>query len=106
MVKKLVKKLIVSFKYLSFKRILIEHNSHLFRSGSESEDDSSGESEPPKREYKGRLAEMTGRIVLMEIEDRKKALMVPVLVCDPNASDLDLKTKDHLLVKSFKDSKL
>ena len=64
------------------------------------------ESEPPKREYKGRLSEMIGRIVIMEIEDRKKALWVPVLVTDPNANDLDLKTKDHLLVKSFKDSKL
>ena len=78
----------------------------VFSSDSDSDDDSSDESEAPKREYKGRLSEMIGRIVMVEIEDRKKAAWVPVLVTDPNANDLDLKTKDHLLVKSFKDSKL
>ncbi len=72
---------------------------------SESEDESSEDSEPPRREYKGRLQDMIGRILCMELEDRKKTMWVPVLVVNPNADDLELKTKEHLLARSFKDSK-
>ena len=48
---------------------------------------------------------MIGRILCMELEDRKRTMWVPVLVVNPNADDLELKTKEHLLVRSFKDSK-
>ncbi len=49
---------------------------------------------------------MVGKVVLMAAEDRKRTYWMPVLVVSPNASDMELKYNDHLLVKSFKDSKL
>ena len=75
-------------------------------SESESESESSGCSSPRKRMYKGRLQDLIGRVLCMEVEERKKKIWVPVLVIIPTASDTDLKTKDHLLVKSFKDGRL
>ena len=71
-----------------------------------SSDESDDDSLPPKkRTYRGKLQDLIGRVMCMEIGDRKKTLSVPVLVCLPSANDLELKTKDHLLVKSFKDNK-
>lgn len=49
---------------------------------------------------------MVGKVLLMTQDDRKKTIVVPVLVVQPNADSTELKTRDHLLVKSFKDSKL
>ena len=76
------------------------------RSDSESDEESDPDSPPKKRTYKGRLQDMVGKVVLMETEDRKRTYWVPTLVVSPNASDLELKHSDHLLLKSFKDSKL
>ena len=42
---------------------------------------------------------------LAEIGEKKKQLL-PVLVVLPDAHGTELKTKDHFLVKSFKDGKL
>ena len=75
-------------------------------SDSESESEASECSSPRKRIYKGRLQDLIGRVLCMEIDDRKKTTWVPVLVIIPSASDMELKTRDHLLVKSFKDSRL
>ena len=77
-----------------------------YRSDSESDEESDPDSPPKKRTYKGRLQDMVGKVVLMETEDRKRTYWVPTLVVSPNASDLELKHSDHLLLKSFKDSKL
>jgi hypothetical protein len=71
--------------------------------GDGEEEESAGSS---KRQYAGRLGEMVGRVVVMEIEDRKKTAWLPVLVVQPSADNLQLPTKDHVLVRSFKDSKL
>ena len=74
-------------------------------SSSDSESDESSESVPQKkRVYKGRLQDMIGRVYLMET-DKRKALWTPVLIVNPNASDIDLPSRDHLLVRSFKDSR-
>ena len=78
-----------------------------FSSQSENEDTEVSDEVPvSKRTYAGRLGEMVGRVVSMEIEDRKKTAWLPVLVVQPSADNLDLPTRDHLLVRSFKDSKL
>lgn len=74
------------------------------RSDGESDEDSDASS--PPRQYSSRLAEMVGKVLLMTQDDRKKTIVVPVLVVQPNADSTELKTRDHLLVKSFKDSKL
>ncbi len=76
-----------------------------FRSDSDSEEESDSDSPPKKRTYKGRLQDMVGKVMLMETEDRKRTFWVPTLVVTPNASDMELKHNDHLLLKSFKDSK-
>jgi hypothetical protein len=46
-----------------------------------------------------------GKVFLAEIGEKKKQLL-PVLVVLPDAHGTELKTKDHFLVKSFKDGKL
>lgn len=71
----------------------------------EIEEPSSDESLPKRAEYKGRLQQMVGKVMMMEMGDKRK-IQVPVLIVLPDAHSMDLKTKDHLMVKSFKDSKL
>ena len=62
---------------------------------------------PKKRVYRGRqMQDMIGNIVCMVVEERKRASNMPVLVVLPSASELDLKTREHLLVRSFKDNRL
>lgn len=74
--------------------------------GDEEDDTSSDESIPKREIYKsGRLQSLVGRIMVMEQGDKRK-LQVPVLVCLPDAHTTELRTKDHILVKSFKDNKL
>ncbi|CAE1155260.1 AT-rich interactive domain-containing protein 4A,AT-rich interactive domain-containing protein 4B [Acanthosepion pharaonis] len=71
------------------------------------EEDSSSEESPPKRaSYKGRFQELVGKVMCMESGDKRKSpLYVPVLVVLPDAHPVELKSKDHLLVRSFKDGK-
>ena len=74
---------------------------------SDSDDDSSEDEAIPKRRYASRLEGLVGQVVLMEQEDRKRTLHVPVLITQPSADDsMSLKTREHILVKSFKDIKL
>ena len=69
-------------------------------------DDTSSEDGVPKRAaYKGRLQELVGKVMVLETGDKRKQ-QVPVLVCLPDAQPADPKKKDHILVRSFKDSKL
>ncbi|OWF38408.1 AT-rich interactive domain-containing protein 4B-like isoform X2 [Mizuhopecten yessoensis] len=70
----------------------------------EEEDTSSDESIPKRPVYKGRLQNMVGRVMLTEMGDKRKQ-QVPVLVVLPDAHSTELRTKDHLLIKSFKDGK-
>ena len=80
---------------------------HASRSGGETDDDSDDEpSATPPRQYSAKLADLVGKVLLMTQEERKKTVTVPVLVVQPNADSTDLRTREHLLVKSFKDSKL
>lgn len=71
----------------------------------ESEDESTDESLPRRALYKGKNQELVGKVFLAEVGEKKKQVL-PVLVVLPDAHATELKTKDHLLVKSFKDGKL
>lgn len=71
------------------------------------EESSDEEMGPPKSRYSSRLEGLVGQVVLMEQEDRKRVLHVPVLITQPSADNtVSLKTREHVLVKSFKDGKL
>ncbi|XP_061172130.1 AT-rich interactive domain-containing protein 4A-like [Saccostrea echinata] len=70
----------------------------------DSEEESTDESLPRRATYKGRNQELVGKVFLAEIGEKKKQVL-PVLVVLPDAHATELKTKDHLLVKSFKDGK-
>lgn len=76
-------------------------------SESESEkEDSSSDEEGRKRElYKSRHQELVGRAMLVEVADKRKGALTPVLVVLPDAHPIDLKNRDHLLVRSFRDTK-
>ncbi|XP_052766988.1 AT-rich interactive domain-containing protein 4A-like isoform X2 [Mya arenaria] len=69
-------------------------------SGSSSEEDDS-----PRKKYRGRNQELVGKPMIYESGDRKKTISVPVLVVLPDAHSTELKGKDHVLVRSFKDGK-
>lgn len=57
--------------------------------------------------YKGRNQELVGKVVLTDLPDvKKKNVPTPVLIVLPDAVQMELKTKDYLLVRSFKDGKL
>lgn len=70
----------------------------------ESEEESTDESLPRRAAYKGKNQELVGKVFLAEIGEKKKQVL-PVLVVLPDAHATELRTKDHLLVKSFKDGK-
>lgn len=79
----------------------------IYFSDSESEkEDSSSEDETKKRGfYKNRHQELVGRVMLVEIVDKRKGALTPVLVVLPDAHPIELKNRDHLLVRSFRDMK-
>ncbi|KAJ8309489.1 hypothetical protein KUTeg_014363 [Tegillarca granosa] len=70
----------------------------------DTEDTSSDESDTKRATYKGKVMELLRKVMLVEVGEKKK-LTIPVLVVLPDAHQTELKTKDHLLVKSFKDGK-
>ncbi|XP_055957452.1 AT-rich interactive domain-containing protein 4B [Patella vulgata] len=79
-------------------------------SGNETESDLDSDTDdsiPRRQNYRGRRQDLVGKVMLIENLERKKGglLAVPVLVVLPDAHDLDLRTKEHILVKSFKDNK-
>lgn len=87
--------------------IFIHNGNHNFHSNEEeeSEEESTDESLPRRAAYKGKNQELVGKVFLAEIGEKKKQVL-PVLVVLPDAHATELRTKDHLLVKSFKDGKL
>ncbi|PVD26271.1 hypothetical protein C0Q70_13941 [Pomacea canaliculata] len=74
---------------------------------SESEEEmSSSEEETPRRaSYKGRYQELVGKVMCMECTDKRKGGQCPVLVVLPDAHPMDVKPRDQLLVRSFRDAK-
>ena len=71
------------------------------RSGSQSKSMTHG------REYPKSLQDFLGQVLCIDTDDRtKKSSLIPVLVVNPSADELQLPSSSHLLVKSFKDNKL
>lgn len=70
-------------------------------------DDSSSEDDSPKRaSYKNRHQELVGKVMLAEVADKRKGgAPTPVLVVLPDAHPVELKNRDQLLVRSFRDTK-
>ena len=69
------------------------------------DDDSEGES-PRRATYRGRHQELVGKVMLVDIPHRKGSVM-PTLVVLPDANSLnEVKGRDQILLRSFKDSKL
>ena len=50
--------------------------------------------------------ELLGKVMFYDAGEKKRSYLLPVLVVTPEAHPVTHKTKDHLLVKSFKDNKL
>ena len=70
---------------------------------------SSGEAEKSSAWWMDAYQDMIGRLALLEVEDKtkKQVQIVPVLVCLPGADEnRGVITPGHVLVRSFKDSKL
>ncbi|CAG5132768.1 unnamed protein product, partial [Candidula unifasciata] len=73
-------------------------------SGDEGEDGSEEES-PRRAMYRGRHQELVGKLMLVDFPNRKGS-MIPALVVLPDANSLnEVKNRDQILVRSFKDSK-
>ncbi|GFO17049.1 AT-rich interactive domain-containing protein 4b-like [Plakobranchus ocellatus] len=70
----------------------------------EVEEDSEGET-PRRATYRGRHQELVGKLMLVDIPHRKGSVM-PALVVLPDANSLnEVKGRDQILLRSFKDSK-
>lgn len=76
-----------------------------FCSSQEESESSSEEEESPRKKYRGKNQELVGKVMFYETGERKKSQTLPVLVVLPDANPMELKNKDHLLVRSFKDGK-
>lgn len=56
--------------------------------------------------YRGRHQELVGKLMLVDLPNRKGSA-IPALVVLPDANSLsEVKNRDQILVRSFKDSKL
>ncbi|KAH9515468.1 hypothetical protein Btru_014570 [Bulinus truncatus] len=72
---------------------------------SDEEVESSEEESPRRATYRGRHQELVGKLMLVDLPQRKGTL-VPALVVLPDANSLnEVKNRDQILVRSFKDSK-
>ncbi|XP_071080254.1 AT-rich interactive domain-containing protein 4B-like [Haliotis cracherodii] len=78
---------------------------YLAQEDTESDESSSEDNSPKRASYRGRQQELVGKVMVIEAGDKRKGGPNPVLVVLPDAASMDLKTKDHVLVKSFKDGK-
>jgi Ras-related protein Rab-1A len=76
-------------------------------SDSDGEQSSDVESKALKKTYSLNLHQnLLGKVVCLDVDDRnKKSITVPVLVVLPGADDMQMPSKYHILVKSFKDNK-
>ncbi|XP_064621700.1 AT-rich interactive domain-containing protein 4B-like isoform X2 [Lineus longissimus] len=68
-------------------------------------DSSDDMSTTKKRTYVGRLQDCIGKIVCVETSDKRKGGWFPALVVLPSAADVPLKTKGHVVVRSFRDNR-
>ena len=75
---------------------------------SDSDADSSDDNSPQKHLFHRPLSSLLGHVVCIELEDRKRSspICTPALVVNPSAEPQPLPSKDHILVKGFRDSKL
>ncbi|CAL1527631.1 unnamed protein product, partial [Lymnaea stagnalis] len=72
---------------------------------SDEEVDTSEEESPRRATYRGRHQELVGKLMLVDLPQRKGSL-IPALVVLPDANSLnEVKNRDQILVRSFKDSK-
>lgn len=74
-------------------------------SDSEKEESSSEDESPRRASYKSRHQELVGKVMLAEVADKRKGASTPVLVVLPDAHPVELKNRDQLLVRSFRDTK-
>ncbi|XP_076464526.1 uncharacterized protein LOC143296465 isoform X2 [Babylonia areolata] len=74
-------------------------------SESEKEESSSEDESPRRAAYKSRHQELVGKVMLAEVADKRKGASTPVLVVLPDAHPVELKNRDQLLVRSFRDTK-
>ena len=72
----------------------------------ESDESSSEDSSPRRATYRGRSQEFVGKVMCVDLGDKKKTILTPVLVCLPDAHSTELRTKEHMLVRSFRDGRL
>ncbi|XP_055880604.1 AT-rich interactive domain-containing protein 4B-like isoform X1 [Biomphalaria glabrata] len=69
------------------------------------EEETSEEESPRRATYRGRHQELVGKLMLVELPHRKGSV-IPALVVLPDANSLnEVKNRDQILVRSFKDSK-
>lgn len=86
--------------------LLVFHKLFLNNRNDDETDETSSEDGVPKRaSYKGRVKELVGKVMVLDIGEKRKQ-QHPVLVVLPDAQPVDPKKKDHILVRSFKDGKL
>ncbi|XP_059161049.1 AT-rich interactive domain-containing protein 4B-like isoform X2 [Physella acuta] len=72
---------------------------------SDGEEESDEEESPRRATYRGRHQELVGKLMLVDLPHRKGSL-IPALVVLPDANSLnEVKNRDQILVRSFKDSK-
>ncbi|XP_041351844.1 AT-rich interactive domain-containing protein 4B-like isoform X2 [Gigantopelta aegis] len=78
---------------------------YMSQEDTESDQSSSEDSSPRRAMYRGRGQEFVGKVMCVDLGDKKKTLLTPVIVCLPDAHSTELRTKEHMLVRSFRDGR-
>lgn len=77
-----------------------------FSDESDEEEERSEDESPQRAVYRGRNQELVGKLMLLDLPNRKGSA-IPVLIVLPDATNLiEVKNRDQILTRSFKDSKL
>ena len=76
-----------------------------FRTQDDSEDSSEDELNDSRKSLTA-YSDLVGKLMFYDAGEKKKPYFLPVLVVIPEAHPTTLKSKDHILVRSFKDNKL
>lgn len=73
----------------------------------EEEDEEESDSDSPKKRRKEEPEDAIGKVVIVEMNEKRKNSSFPALVVDPSCctKDFQPKGKDQILVRSFKDNK-
>nr|XP_054758138.1 AT-rich interactive domain-containing protein 4B-like isoform X1 [Lytechinus pictus] len=88
------------------KRRMSNRSQHEEEEEDDDDEEEDSDSDSPKKQRKEEPEDAVGKIVIVEMNEKRKNSFFPALVVDPSCTkDVQTKGKDYIVARSFKDNK-